>query len=100
MGLDLQWLAPDRSVFQELLDPDEVLARALTRGPRQAFPLLSAIDPYTNTDVSPSATLSAEIRRLRDAQTDPAASIHLGRMLAISEGAEQHCGSFLRFFGD
>jgi len=100
MGLDLRWTAHDRATLDELLDPRDHLNRALARQPPTAYPQLRGIDPYADTDVSPSTQLIAEIRHLRDAQSDPEVSMHLNRLLSIAEAALCCTGSYLHFVGD
>ena len=98
MGLDLQWLSSDRSVLDSVPDASDLLVRAIIAS-ADRYPLLG-IDPYATSDVSPSPQLTDSLRRLRDEQPDPEASLHLGRVLRVAAAAEHVRGSVLRFHGD
>jgi hypothetical protein len=100
MGLDLRWIGADGTVIRDFPDPEGAFEAALACVPAAAFPILRALDPYAATEVSPSSRFTNELRTLRNLQSEPSVSYHLGRMASIAEAAELQPGSFLRFIGD
>jgi len=100
MGLDMRWIGAGGEVLDEVFDPEFHFAWALARVPAGSFPLLTAIDIYSDTNVYPSAAFTRELEQFRAAQSEPEVALHVSRVVAIARASEMVPGSLLEFLGD